>query len=102
MLVGEDEPIVSIGERFRISRTAVNTRLAVLSDAPLVTHVGELGAKARYRAQREPLIEVGEWLSHYEQFCDKKLSALKGYLEHKDRPSLLGIRGPSRPSDEVS
>ena len=48
--------------------------------------VGELGAKARHRAQLEPLIEVEEWLSHYEQFCDKKLTALKGYLEYTDGP----------------
>ena len=48
--------------------------------------VGDLGAKARNRAQLGPLIEVEDWLSHYEQFRDKKLTALKGYLEHTDRP----------------
>ncbi len=85
MLVGKDEPIVSISGHFRISRTAINKHLAVLSDARLVSSQ-RVGRETRYTAHLEPLIEVKEWLYHYEQFWDNKLTALKGYLEHEDRP----------------
>ncbi len=85
MLVGKDEPIVSISERFRISRTATNKYLAVLSDARLVSSRG-VGREDQIWSVTGTADRVEEWLSHYEQFCDKKLTALKGYLEHKDGP----------------
>ncbi len=80
LLADREEPVVSIAAHFPISRTAVNKHLAVLADAGLMK-VHRIGRETRYQSALEPLIEVKEWLAHYEQFWGDKLAALKRLVE---------------------
>lgn len=80
LLTDKEMSIASISERFPISRTAVNKHLHILSDAGLVRKQ-KVGRESRYQLQPDPLIEVKEWLSFFDQFWDDKLSALQKYVE---------------------
>jgi DNA-binding transcriptional ArsR family regulator len=80
LLAKREMPIVTIAEHFPISRTAVNKHLHVLSDAGLVSKT-KVGRETRYKLCPEPLLEVKDWLAHYEQFWDNKLAALRNYVE---------------------
>ncbi|MCM3790527.1 metalloregulator ArsR/SmtB family transcription factor [Domibacillus indicus] len=80
LLADKEMSIAAITEYFPISRTAVNKHLQVLADANLVTSQ-KIGRETRYRLHSEPLIELKEWLSFFEQYWDEKLSALKQFVE---------------------
>ena len=77
---GKEMSIAAITEYFPISRTAVNKHLRVLSEAGLVSS-RMVGRETRYKLHSEPLLELQQWLSFFEQYWDNKLVALKGYLE---------------------
>ncbi|WP_050183596.1 ArsR/SmtB family transcription factor [Domibacillus robiginosus] len=80
LLADKEMSIAAITECFPISRTAVNKHLQVLSEARLVSSQ-KIGRETRYRLHSEPLIELKEWLFFFEQYWDKKLSALKQFVE---------------------
>jgi DNA-binding transcriptional ArsR family regulator len=83
-LLSEAEmPIAAITKEFPISRTAVNKHLHVLSDAALVTS-HKVGRETRYKLQPEPLQQLKDWLTYFEQFWDNKLAALRNYVEVDD------------------
>ncbi|MBT2755163.1 helix-turn-helix transcriptional regulator [Mesobacillus foraminis] len=80
LLANEEMPISKITSYFSMSRTAVVKHLHVLSEANLV--IGQkVGREKVYRLQPEPLTEIKQWLSFYEQFWDSKLSMLKHLVE---------------------
>jgi DNA-binding transcriptional ArsR family regulator len=83
LLADKEMPISSITERFPISRTAVNKHLHVLSDAGLVIR-NKVGRETRYKLQPDPLVELKQWLSFFEQYWTNKLSALKEFVEADD------------------
>jgi DNA-binding transcriptional ArsR family regulator len=80
LLADNEMPIAAITECFPISRTAVNKHLHVLSDAGLVSS-HKVGRETRYKLQPEPLVELKQWLSFFEQYWANKLSALKELVE---------------------
>jgi DNA-binding transcriptional ArsR family regulator len=80
LLADEEMPIAAITEYFPISRTAVNKHLHVLSDAGLVSSQ-KVGRETRYKLQPDPLIELKQWLSFFDQYWTNKLSALKEFVE---------------------
>jgi DNA-binding transcriptional ArsR family regulator len=80
LLANKEMPIAAITECFPISRTAVNKHLHVLSDAGLVSSQ-KVGRETRYKLQPEPLVELKQWLSFFEQYWANKLSALKEFVE---------------------
>lgn len=80
LLADEEMPIVSIVERFPMSRTAVNKHLHVLSDAGLVKSQRK-GRETRYRENPVPLVEVKQWVSFFERYWDEKLHSLIQYVE---------------------
>jgi DNA-binding transcriptional ArsR family regulator len=80
LLADNEMHISSITECFPISRTAVNKHLHVLSDAGLVSSQ-KVGRETRYKLQPEPLVELKQWLSFFEQYWENKLFALKEYVE---------------------
>jgi DNA-binding transcriptional ArsR family regulator len=80
LLADKEMPIASITECFPISRTAVNKHLQVLSDARLVNSQ-RVGRETRYSLRPEPLLELKDWLTFFEQYWDDKLLALKEYIE---------------------
>ncbi|MCI2255303.1 metalloregulator ArsR/SmtB family transcription factor [Domibacillus sp. PGB-M46] len=80
LLADKEMSIAAITEHFPISRTAVNKYLQVLADANLVISQ-KIGRETRYRLHSEPMIELKEGLSFFEQYWDEKLSALKQFVE---------------------
>ncbi|MDQ0252692.1 DNA-binding transcriptional ArsR family regulator [Evansella vedderi] len=83
LLSKKELPISEISAHFPISRTAVAKHLRVLSEANLVKGQ-KVGREKIYRLQPEPLGEVKQWLSYYEQFWNNKLSILKHVVEKED------------------
>lgn len=83
LLAEKELPISEITSHFPMSRTAVTKHLNVLSEAELVSG-RKVGREKLYRLQPEPLTELKEWLSFYEQFWTNKLSILKHIVEKKE------------------
>ncbi|MGD6943651.1 ArsR/SmtB family transcription factor [Cytobacillus gottheilii] len=83
LLANEELPISKISDHFPISRTAVAKHLHILSEAKLVTGK-RVGREKIYTLHPEPLTEVQQWLSYYEQFWHNKLSILKHIVESDD------------------
>lgn len=80
-LLADDEMSVSvITDHFPITRTAVSKHLRVLTEAGLVTEQ-KVGRETRYKLQPDGLKELKQWLAYYERFWDKKLAALKSFVE---------------------
>ncbi|WP_080843827.1 ArsR/SmtB family transcription factor [Cytobacillus gottheilii] len=80
LLANKELPISKISNHFPISRTAVAKHLHILSEANLVTGK-KVGREKIYTLHPEPLTEVQQWLSYYEQFWHNKLSILKHVVE---------------------
>ncbi len=80
MLAEQEMPVTAISAQFPISRTAVSKHLHILSEAGLVTE-RKAGRETRYKLQPEALLELKQWLSYYERFWDKKLAALRSFVE---------------------
>ncbi|WP_068776575.1 helix-turn-helix transcriptional regulator [Paenibacillus sp. FJAT-26967] len=72
--------IAEITEYFTISRTAVNKHLHILSEAGLVSS-RRVGRETRYKLQPEPLAELKQWFSFFEQYWENKLLTLKEFVE---------------------
>ncbi|MCA1060624.1 metalloregulator ArsR/SmtB family transcription factor [Rossellomorea aquimaris] len=80
LLSEKEMPISSLTSHFPMSRTAIVKHLTILSEADLVR--GEkVGREKIYRLQPEPLAELKDWLTYYEQFWTNKLAKLKYVLE---------------------
>jgi DNA-binding transcriptional ArsR family regulator len=87
ILANEEMPISKIASSFPISRTAIVKHLQILADADLV-RAKKQGREKLYRLQPEPLNEVKEWISYYEQFWNNKLSVLKHLVEEGETQNL--------------
>ncbi|MGG3525998.1 transcriptional regulator [Bacillus pseudomycoides] len=83
LLTEKELPISKITDHFPMSRTAVAKHLHILSEAKLVSG-RKVGREKIYRLQPEPLAELQQWLSYYEQFWNNKLSMLKYMVEHEE------------------
>ena len=81
LLAEKELPISEITSHFPISRTAIAKHLHILSEAELVSG-RKIGREKIYRLQPEPLAELKQWLSFYEQFWNNKLSMLKHVVEN--------------------
>ncbi|WMX55033.1 metalloregulator ArsR/SmtB family transcription factor [Peribacillus sp. R9-11] len=90
-LLAEGElPISEITSHFSMSRTAIAKHLHILSEAELVSG-RKVGREKRFRLQPEPLAELKQWLSFYDQFWDNKLSILKHVIENSGENGLKVI-----------
>lgn len=83
LLANKELPITEITSHFPISRTAIAKHLHILSEANLVSGK-KVGREKIYQLHPEPLTEVKQWLSYYEQFWNNKLSILKHIVENDD------------------
>ncbi|WP_374718296.1 ArsR/SmtB family transcription factor [Neobacillus sp.] len=91
LLAEKELPISEITSHFSISRTAISKHLKILSEAELV--IGrKAGREKIYRLHPEPLTELKQWLSFYEQFWSNKLSVLKHVVEKEEESGLKVIR----------
>ncbi|CAM3989118.1 ArsR/SmtB family transcription factor [Lederbergia lenta] len=80
LLAEKELPISAITAQFTMSRTAIAKHLYILSEAKLVSG-RKVGREKRYQLQAEPLAELKDWISFYEQFWENKLSNLKHIVE---------------------
>ncbi|MGG0188474.1 ArsR/SmtB family transcription factor [Bacillus rhizoplanae] len=87
LLAEKELPISEITSHFPISRTAVTKHLHILSEAKLVSGK-KVGREKIYQLQPEPLQELKQWLSFYEQFWNNKLSILKHVVENRENSGL--------------
>jgi DNA-binding transcriptional ArsR family regulator len=74
-------PAGALAERFDVSRPAVSRHLRVLREAGLVVERRQ-GRQRLYRANREPLAELREWLDDY---WSGRLAALRNLAEKEER-----------------
>ncbi|ALC87266.1 ArsR family transcriptional regulator [Bacillus sp. FJAT-22090] len=83
LLAEKELPISEITSHFPMSRTAIAKHLNVLTEAELVS-CQKVGREKIYRLHTEPLQELNQWLSYYEQFWHNKLSILKHVVENSE------------------
>ncbi|UOQ48857.1 metalloregulator ArsR/SmtB family transcription factor [Gracilibacillus caseinilyticus] len=84
LLAEKERTISEITTHFPVSRTAVVKHLHVLTEAQLVS--GEKrGREKVYRLHAEPLEEVSQWLSYFDQFWQNKLSVLQHIVENENK-----------------
>ncbi|RRN71903.1 ArsR family transcriptional regulator [Peribacillus simplex] len=100
LLAEGDLPISEITSYFSMSRTAIAKHLHILSEAELVSG-RKVGREKRFRLQPEPLAELKQWLSFYDQFWDNKLSILKHVIENSGENGLKVI-DKEKDTDEPS
>lgn len=101
LLSNRNLAISEITDQFPISRTAIAKHLTVLSEASLVSGK-KVGREKIYQLHTEPLTEVRQWLSYYEQFWHNKLAILKHVVENDKeldegtvpRPRIEGKKNP--------
>lgn len=67
-------------DRFSMTQSAISQHLRILRDSRLV-QVRKDGRLRRYRLDFRPLIEIYDWVIHYERFWQEKLDALEDFLE---------------------
>jgi DNA-binding transcriptional ArsR family regulator len=83
LLAEKELPISEITSYFSTSRTAIAKHLQILSEASLVSG-RKAGREKLFRLHPEPLTEIKQWLSYYEQFWNNKLSVLKYVVEKNE------------------
>jgi DNA-binding transcriptional ArsR family regulator len=91
ILAEKELPISKITSHFTMSRTAVAKHLHILSEAKLVSG-RKVGREKLYQLQPEPLEELKQWLSYYEQFWNNKLSILKHLVENDGESAIQVIK----------
>lgn len=75
-----EQAVKQLAEPFDMSLPAISQHLQILCEAGLVTQ-RRSGRQRFYQLNSEPLKQVSQWVSHYEQFWQQKLDALGEYLE---------------------
>jgi DNA-binding transcriptional ArsR family regulator len=83
MLLAGERTVVSIAERFDMSRPGVSEHLKVLRDCRLVIE-DKHGKFRRYRVNPRPLQEISAWLSPYEPSRRERLAALGEVLDEME------------------
>ena len=74
------QPVQVLADHFDMRRPSLSEHLKVLKDAGLVTE-RKTSRQRLYSLRPEPLREVSEWLSPYEQFWREKLTNLRDLLD---------------------
>jgi DNA-binding transcriptional ArsR family regulator len=80
LLRSEERSVSDLAAHFHCSMAAVSQHLSVLRRSGLVAK-RRSGRMQIYRLRPRPLGEVIDFLAHFDQFWDEKLSALGRYLE---------------------
>lgn len=73
-------PAGTIAARFDMARPSVSEHLRVLRQAGLVTET-RAGRQRIYAVRPDPLRELADWLTPYEQFWRGKLTDLDTFLD---------------------
>ncbi|WP_027344769.1 ArsR/SmtB family transcription factor [Hamadaea tsunoensis] len=83
LLLTGPQPVNALAERFDMSRPSVSEHLKVLREAGLVGESRD-GRHRRYELLAEPLSEVRDWLTPYEEFWRRKLRNLHELLDSEE------------------
>lgn len=75
-----EQPVKQLAEPFNMTMPAISQHLQILCEAGLV-QVRKAGRQRLYRLNSEPLKEVSDWITNYEEFWQEKLDELGKYLE---------------------
>lgn len=75
-----EQAVKQLAAPFDMSMPAVSQHLKVLCEVGLVSQRRE-GRQRFYRLNPEPLKQVSDWVSVYENFWQDKLASLGDYLE---------------------
>ncbi|MGB5961844.1 MAG: metalloregulator ArsR/SmtB family transcription factor [Coleofasciculaceae cyanobacterium] len=75
-----EQPVKRLAEPFDVSLPAISQHLQILCEVGLV-QVRKAGRQRLYRLNPEPLKQVSDWITNYEEFWQEKLDALGKYLE---------------------
>lgn len=86
-----------IAGAFPVSRPAVSKHLRVLRQAELVER-RKAGRRRLYRLNPEPLRQVDDWVSRYEEFWEASLGRLKEHVEERES----GQDGADEPADATT
>lgn len=88
LLVAEGEvTATTLAERLPVSRQAVVKHLAILDAAGLVSG-NRVGREVRYVVRPAALDATGRWMSKLAADWDRRLAAIKRFVEAADRDSL--------------
>lgn len=82
MLAKGDQPIGDIAAKFDMTRPAVAKHLAILKDGDLIT-VEAIGRERINKLNPAALKTAQDWLNHFDQFWDERLTKLKKAVEEK-------------------
>jgi DNA-binding transcriptional ArsR family regulator len=83
LLLTEEQPVGTLAERFSMTLSAISQHLRVLREAGLVLDRRE-GRERYYRVNAAPLLDVADWLQHYEHFWNDRLDALGRHLSENE------------------
>ena len=79
LLIEGERSVSAILERVRGSQSAISQHLGVLRRAGLVAR-RPLGRRRLYSIQAESLMEVSEWVAHFDRYWTERLDRLGDYL----------------------
>jgi DNA-binding transcriptional ArsR family regulator len=94
VLARGEQSVNTILLRVDLTQPALSQHLKVLRDVGLVRQRRH-GRERIYALNPKPLKEVSDWLKHYEDFWQKKMSALGEHLEKKHGPRTASTRTAS-------
>jgi DNA-binding transcriptional ArsR family regulator len=83
LMVSGAMPITAIAKDFDSARQVVTKHIYILEKAGIVK-IEDVNGRERYcSVQYQPLKEIYDWVSVYEQFWDNKLTALQAHIKQK-------------------
>lgn len=80
LLAHEELNLNAVADNFSISRPAISKHIKILTECGLIT-ITQQGRERYCRADLAKLREVADWTAQYSAFWDKKLLALKKFVE---------------------
>jgi DNA-binding transcriptional ArsR family regulator len=80
LLIEQERPVRDLLARISATQSALSQHLRVLKSAGLVIDRAE-GRLRIYAIRPEPLVEVIDWVAHFDRFWDSRLDKLGDYLE---------------------
>lgn len=96
-----ERSVNAIVDRVRGSQSAISQHLGVLRRAGLVV-VRPAGRRRIYALRAEPLMEVHEWVAHFDRFWTQGLERLGTYLrETHGEPDTRHLGGVATPLDPI-
>ncbi len=80
LLSKNDLTINKVAENFNVSRPAISKHVKILKECGLV-EIRQQGRERYCSVNPKPLKDVYRWLAYFDRFWDKKLNALKTFVE---------------------